>query len=123
MLQAVLQHEKKKKLHSVVKERKFKFQLNMTQEEIDINTKPTKAAKKKKKKTKNASLEDMRKGWRERPLHGMYPLRTENADINTATTHQWLSSSSLKGETEGFLLAAQDPSISTRAYQSGIVNN
>ena len=124
MLQAVLQHEKKKKLHSVVKERrKFQFQRNMTQEETDINTKPTKAAKKKKKKTKNASLEDMRKGWRERPLHGMYPLRTENADINTATTHQWLSSSSLKGETEGFLLAAQDPSISTRAYQSRIVNN
>ena len=53
MLQAALQHEKKKKLHSVVKERrKFQFQRNMTQEEIDINTKPTKAAKKKKKKPK-----------------------------------------------------------------------
>ena len=37
MLQAVLQHEKKKKLHSVVREsRKFNFQLNMTEEEIDI---------------------------------------------------------------------------------------
>ena len=98
MLQAALRHEKKKKLHSVVKERrKFQFQCNMTQEEIDINTKPTKAAKKKKKKTKNASLEDTRKGWREKPLHGMHPLRTENADVNRATTHQWLSSSSLKG--------------------------
>ena len=54
MLQDVLEHGKKKKLHSVVKEsRKFKFQLNMTQEEIDINTKPTKAAKDiLKKKTK-----------------------------------------------------------------------
>ena len=63
MLQAVLQDKKKKKLHSVVKEsRKFKFQLNITQEEIDINTKPTKAAKDIKKKTKNASLEDMKKG-------------------------------------------------------------
>ena len=62
MLEAVLQHEKKKKLHSVAKEsRKFKFQLNMAQEEIDINTKPTKAAKDIKKKTKNASLEDMEK--------------------------------------------------------------
>ena len=62
MLEAVLQYEKKKKLHSVAKEsRKFKFQLNMAQEEIDINTKPTKAAKDIKKKTKNASLEDMEK--------------------------------------------------------------
>ena len=51
MFHAILQHEKKKKLHSVVKEsRKFKFQLNMAQEEIDINIKPTKAAKDVKKK-------------------------------------------------------------------------
>ena len=46
MLHGVLQHEKKK-LHSVVKEsRKFKFQLNMAQEEIDTNInqqKPLKA--------------------------------------------------------------------------------
>ena len=39
MLHAVSQHKKKKKHHSVVKEsRKFKFKLNMAQEEIDINT-------------------------------------------------------------------------------------
>ena len=123
MLQAVLQHEKKKKLHSVVKERKFKFQLNMTQEEIDINTKPTKAAKGIKKKAKNAILEDMKKGWREKPLNGKYPLRTANADVDRATTHQWLSSSSLERENDGFILAARDQSISTRAYQSRILNN
>ena len=51
MFHAILQHEQKKKLHSVVKEsRKFKFQLNMAQEDIDINIKPTKAAKHVKKK-------------------------------------------------------------------------
>ena len=53
ILQVVLQHEKKKKLHSVVKRsRKFKFQLNMTQEDVDVNTKPTKAAKDIKEKPK-----------------------------------------------------------------------
>ena len=124
MLQSVLQHEKKKKLQSVVKEsRKFKFQLNMAQEEIDNNTKPTKAAKDIKKKAKNVSLEDIKDRWREKPLHGKHPLRTDNDDVDRATTHQWLSSSSLKGETEGFILAAQDQSISTRVYQSRILNN
>ena len=84
MLQAVLQHEKKK-LHSVVKEsRKFKLQLNMTQEEIDINTKPRKTAKDIKKKVKDANLEDMKKGWSEKPLHGKYPLRTDNVDVDRA---------------------------------------
>ena len=109
MLHAVLQHEIKKKLHSVVKEsRKFKFQLNMAQEELDTNMKPTIATKDIKEKAKNASLEDMKKGWREKPLHEEYPLRTDHADVDKATTHQWLSSSSLKSETEGFILAAQD---------------
>ena len=124
MLPAVLQLEKKTKLHSVVKEsRKFTFQFNMTQEEIDINTKPTKVAKDIKKKAKNASLQDMKKGWREKLLHGKYPLRTGNADVDRATTHQWRSSSSLKGETEGFILVAHDQSISTWAYQSRILNS
>ena len=51
MLHAVLQHKKKKKLHSVVKEsRKFRTQLNMVPEEIEINTRQTKAAKEKSQK-------------------------------------------------------------------------
>ena len=95
MLQAVSLHEKKKKLHSVVKEStKFKFLLNMSQEEIDINTKPTKAANDIKKKSKNASLKDTKKGWRVKPLHGKCHLRTDNTDVARGTTHQWLSSSS-----------------------------
>ena len=59
MLQAVLQHEKKKKF-SGNRKQKFNFQLTVTQEEIDINTKPTKASKDIKKKNKNAGLEDMK---------------------------------------------------------------
>ena len=60
---------------------------------------------------------------REKPLHGKYPLRTYNADVDRATTHQWLISSSLKGETEGFILATQDQSISIPVYQSRILKN
>ena len=45
-MHAVLQKEKTKKLHSVVKESsKFNFQLNTAQKEIDVYTKPTKTAK------------------------------------------------------------------------------
>ena len=45
MLNLVLKHEKKKKLHSVTKEsRKFKFQLDMTQEKNKQTTDATKAA-------------------------------------------------------------------------------
>ena len=109
MFKVVLQREKKKKLHSVTKEsRKFKFQLNMAQEENEQTAEATKAAKEIKKKAKQAYLDDMKKAWREKPLYGRYPLRTGNGDVDRTTTHQWLTSSSLKGETEGFILAAED---------------
>ena len=65
----------------------------------------------------------MKKTWREKPLHGCYPLRTDNGDDDKTTTHQWLSSSSIKGETEDFTLAAQDQSLATRVYQAKILKN
>ena len=106
MLQAVLQHERKKKLQSVVKEsRKFKLQLNITQEEIDINTKPTKVAKDIKKKANIASIDDFQKGWREKPIHGKYWL-------DRVTTYE-LSSSSLKRERERLYTRSSRPKYIT----------
>ena len=123
MLKLVLQHEKKK-LHSFTKEsRKFRFQLNMAQEENEQAAEATKAAKEIKKKAKQSYLDDMKKTWREKPLHGRYPLRTGNDDVDRITTQQWLSRSSLKGETEGFILAARDQSLTTRLYQAKILKN
>ena len=131
MLYVVLQHEKKKnrerkrkKLHSVVVEsRELKFQLHMALEENEPNMTATKAAKEIKQKAKQACQKDMKKTWTMKPLRGRYLQRTDNSDVDTAATHQWLSSSSLKGETEGFILVAQDQSIPTRVYQSRILIN
>ena len=36
-------------------------------------------------------------------------------------THQWLKSSGLKAETEGFIVAAQDQSLPTKAYQHHVL--
>ena len=53
MLKLVLQHEKKKELHSVTKEsRKLKFQLDIAQEENEPTTEPTKAPEETKKNAK-----------------------------------------------------------------------
>ena len=65
------------------------------------------------KKAKNVRLEDMKKGWREKPLHGKYPSRTDNADADRATPQQWLGSSNLKEKSGDFILTAQGQSIST----------
>ena len=85
----VLQHEKKKKLHSVSKKsQKFKFQLNMAQDENEQRTEANKAAKEIKKKVKQVYLDDMKKTLRAKLLHGRYPLRTDNGDADRTTTHQ-----------------------------------
>ena len=124
MLMLVLQHEKKKYLHSVMKEsQEFKFQLNMAQEENKKTTEATKAVKEIKKKAKQGYLDDMKKAWRKKSLHGRCPLRTDNGDVDGTTTHQWLSSSSLKGETEDFILAAEDQSLATRVYQAKVLKS
>ena len=124
MLKLVLQHGKKKKLHSVTKEsQKFKFQLNMTQEENQQTTEATKTGKEIERKAKLGYLDGMKKTWREKPLHGIYLLKTDNGDIDRTTTNQWLISSSLKGEIEGFILAAQYQSLATRVYQAKICKN
>ena len=95
----------------------------MAQEENEQTAEATKVAKEIKKKAKQGYPDDMKKTWKEKPPHGRYPLRTENGNVDRTTTHQWLSSSSLKGETEGFILAAQDQSLVTRVYQAKILKN
>ena len=51
----------------------------------------------------------------------MYFLK--HADFDELATHQWLRSSGLKGETEGFILEAQDQSLFTRNYHANVIHN
>ena len=46
-----------------------------------------------------------------------------NGDVDRTTNHQWLSSSSLKGETKVFILGAQDQCLATGVCQAKILKN
>jgi hypothetical protein len=41
--------------------------------------------------------------WTVKSLHGQYPKRLKKAATDRDKTNQWLKSSGLKGETEGFI--------------------
>ena len=60
------------------------------------------------KKTKDLALEQLQTIVREKPLHGQYPKRLRDNDGNEVEANKWLSTSGLKSEIGGIVIAAQD---------------
>ena len=83
MMELVSKHEGSKKLYSIAKEsRKYMRELNIKeQEELNQDLAPTKAAKAMKPKTKSEGLKNLKSTWEEKPFHGQYPLRANNAVV------------------------------------------
>ena len=46
----------------------------------------------------------MQTRWEEKALNGRYLSQIKEADVDTKAANQWLKSSFLKAETEGFML-------------------
>ena len=98
-MKSVYDHEKQKSLHSVSKKgEKFASELNLV-DDNDTTEAVTEKAKKIKKKAKLQLQKNGRKKWAEKPLHGQYVKRIEAQNVSQPSTHQWLKSAGLKGET------------------------
>ena len=70
---------------------------------------------------KTKHFNELKKGWKDKRLHGKYPIRA--SDVNSSQTNHWLGSSALKYETERFIIAAQDQCPQTRSFQANILEN
>ena len=100
---------------------KYRKMLEVPETEQLEEEKATTYAKRVKQRAKMSGQRQSQLAWEEKALHGKYPKRTKEADVDQLMTHQWLKSSGLKAETEGFIVAAQDQSLPTKAYQHHVL--
>ena len=116
ILKLVHQHQQTTKLHSIIKEaRKYESDIDLNIENSPNPDIPaTKHAKHVKGAAKTSELKQLDEKWNQKPLHGKYYLRCQQADVDQEATYQWLRSSGLKSEAEGFILAAQVRSLFTK---------
>ena len=59
-----------------------------------------------KAKAKHQGRQRLRSKWELKALHGKYPQRMKQAEVDQDKTHRWLKAAGLKAETEGFIITA-----------------
>ena len=124
LLSIVKSHDSKKKLFSIKKDAtKFKKELNVPEMPSKENETSTVYARRTKTKAKSLGLEVLMTNWKDKALHGKYPKRISEADVDYHQTNKWLKATGLKSETEGLIIAAQDQSLSTRSYHHHIIKD
>ena len=102
---------------------KYGQELSLLEAEVVKNGPATTFARRVKLKAKHEALEQPKSKWEEKPLHGQYPKRTKEKDVDQDKTHNWLSTPGLKSETEGFIIAAQDQCIKTNYHRTKILKD
>ena len=124
LLKLVNQHEESRKSYSTKKYAdKFKKELNVKEIARKNNESFTKLAKRVKQHAKSQALDNMKQKWESKAIHGQYPSRIKEADVDFKQTNNWLKGTGLKAETEGLIIAAQDQSLASRLYHRKIIKD
>ena len=122
LLHLVQRHDKKKKLYPIQREaEKYKQELDLQETSPTCDERAVLQAKKIKATAKHQGQQQLQKRWEEKAMHGRYPLRIREADLDLKLTNQWIKWSGLKLETEGQITAAQDQALLTKTYQHDII--
>ncbi|XP_039276066.1 uncharacterized protein LOC111055986 [Nilaparvata lugens] len=64
-----------------------------------------------------STVEERLEAWKQKELHGRFAAALHSDCVDRKESIEWLQTSGIFGETEGFMFAIQDQVISTRAYK------
>ena len=124
LIELVQEHDGRKKLYSIQRQaEQFKQELDLTIPDKEADETITKYAKRTKQMARNKTQEKLTKQCEDKALQGRSPQRIKEAHVDHHRTNQWLKSSGLKAELEGFIIAAQDQSLATRSYHASIIKD
>ena len=111
LLHFVKDHDDRKSLYSISRQSmKFSRKLGVPAIPPAENVANTTHARRTKAKAKHQGRQQLRSKLESKALHGKYPQRVKQADVDHNKTHRWLKAAGLKEETESLIAAAQDQS-------------
>ena len=67
--------------------KKYLNKINLSIDNISENSSPTEKAKQIKTQAKIKNMNELKEGWKDKPLHGKYPIRASDPDVNFSLTH------------------------------------
>lgn len=124
LLKIAKEHEEKKNKYSVVKQAlKFKSQLDLANTPKNDEDTATSYAKRIKKEAQEILQKQLKEKWTQKEMHGQYPKRLQDGDVDNHQSNKWLKTAGLKAETEGLIIAAQDQAIKTKYLQAKIIKD
>ena len=88
MLKLVKTHEENKRMYSITSDaKKYLNEINLSTDNISQNSISTEKAKQIKAQAKTKNINELKEGWKDKPLHGKYSIRASDPDINFSLTH------------------------------------
>ena len=68
--------------------KKYLNEINFSTDNISENSKSAEKAKQIKTQAKTKNTNELKEGWKDKSLHGKYPIRATDPDVNSSLTHQ-----------------------------------
>ena len=88
ILKLVKEHEENKRMYSITSDaKKYLNEINLSTDNVSENSASAEKAKQIKAQAKTKTINELKEGWKDKPLHGKYPIRASDPNVNSSLIH------------------------------------